>query len=54
MLVAEIRDGDVVGEMAPQDGDLLDGRIVLSRLPQWEKLLPSSTITRTWHFSISG
>src|SRR5262249_53333977 len=36
MLVAEIRDGDVVDEMTPQDGDLLDRRIVLSRLSHGE------------------
>src|SRR5262249_38161955 len=34
MLVAEIRDGHVVDQMAPEDGDLLDRRIVLPRLPQ--------------------
>src|SRR5262249_10271496 len=31
MLVAEVRDGDVVDEVTPQDGDLLDRRIVLPR-----------------------
>jgi hypothetical protein len=36
MLVAEIRDGDVVDQVAPQDGDLLDRRIVLPRLSQGE------------------
>src|SRR5579883_2212307 len=36
MLVAEVRDGDVVDQVAPQDGDLLDGRIVLSRLSHGE------------------
>jgi hypothetical protein len=33
MLIAEVRDGDVVNQMTPQDGDLLDRRIVLSGLP---------------------
>src|SRR5262244_223500 len=33
MLVAEVRDGDVVDQMAPEDGDLLDGRRVLPGLP---------------------
>src|SRR5579862_1148679 len=33
VLVAEIRDGDAVDQMAPQDGDLLNRRIVLPRLP---------------------
>ena len=33
ILVAEVRDGHVVDQMAPEDGDLLDGRIVLPRLP---------------------
>ena len=33
MLVAEVRDRDVVDQMAPEDGDLLDRRIVLPRLP---------------------
>src|SRR5437763_10306662 len=36
MLVAEVRDGDVVDEMAPKDGDLLDRRIVLPGLPHGE------------------
>src|SRR5207249_1387725 len=36
MLIAEVRDGDVVEEMTPQDGDLLDGRIVLSGLSHGE------------------
>src|SRR5215468_5740049 len=36
VLVAEVRDGDVVDEMTPQDGDLLDRRIVLSGLPHGE------------------
>ena len=30
MLIAKVRDGDVVDQMTPQDGDLLDRRIVLS------------------------
>ena len=29
MLVAEVRHGDVVDQMAPEDGDLLNRRIVL-------------------------
>jgi hypothetical protein len=33
MLIAEVRDGDVVDRMTPQDSDLLDRRIVLSGLP---------------------
>jgi hypothetical protein len=36
MLVAEVRDGDVVDQVPPQDGDLLDGRIVLPRLSHGE------------------
>src|SRR3954463_6392825 len=36
MLVAEVRDGDVVDQMPPKDGHLLDGRIVLPRLPHGE------------------
>jgi hypothetical protein len=36
MLVAEIRDGDVVDQVPLQDGDLLDGRIVLPRLSHGE------------------
>ncbi len=35
MLVAEVRDGDVVDQVPPEDGDLLDGRIVLPRLFEW-------------------
>jgi hypothetical protein len=33
MLIAEVGDGDVVDQRTPQDGDLLDRRIVLSGLP---------------------
>src|SRR6516225_4762219 len=33
MLVAAVRDGDVVDQMAPEDGDLLNRRIVLAGLP---------------------
>src|SRR5262249_4689562 len=33
VLIAEVGDGDVVDQMAPEDGDLLDGRIVLPGLP---------------------
>src|SRR6185437_2498838 len=33
MLIAEVGDGDVVDQMAPEDGDLLDRRIVLPGLP---------------------
>src|SRR6201996_9095897 len=36
VLVAEVRDGDVVDQVPPQDGDLLDGRIVLARLSHGE------------------
>src|SRR3954464_7788715 len=36
MLVAEVRDGDVVDQVTPQDGDLLDRRIVLPRLSHGE------------------
>jgi hypothetical protein len=36
MLVTEVGDGDVVDQVAPQDGDLLDGRIVLPRLSHGE------------------
>src|SRR5262245_3100791 len=36
MLVAEVRDGDVVDQVPPEDGDLLDGRIVLPRLSHGE------------------
>src|SRR5271154_1742233 len=36
MLVAEVRDGDVVDQMAPKDGHLLDRRIVLPGLPHGE------------------
>ena len=36
MLVAEVRDGDAVDEMTPEDGDLLDRRIVLPRLSHGE------------------
>src|SRR6516165_6190953 len=36
MLVAEVRDRDVVDQVAPQDGDLLDRRIVLPRLSHGE------------------
>src|SRR5262249_39710292 len=36
MLVAEVRDGNVVDQMTPQDGDLLDRRIVLSGLSHGE------------------
>ena len=34
MLIAEVRDGHVVDQMAPKDGHLLDRRIVLAGLPQ--------------------
>src|SRR5262245_7025099 len=36
MLIAEVRDGDVVDQMTPQEGDLLDGRRVLSGLAHGE------------------
>src|SRR5579885_895254 len=36
MLVAEIRDGDVVEQMTPEDGDLLDRCVVLPGLPHGE------------------
>jgi len=36
MLVAEVGDGDVVNQMAAEDGHLLDGRIVLPRLSHGE------------------
>ena len=36
MLVAEVGDGDVVDQVAPQDGDLLDRRIVLAGLSHGE------------------
>ena len=36
MLVAEVRDGDVVDQVPPEDGDFLDGRIVLPRLSHGE------------------
>jgi len=36
MLIAEIRDAHTVDQMAPQDGDLLDGRIVLPGLSHGE------------------
>jgi prepilin-type processing-associated H-X9-DG protein len=36
MLIAEVRDGNVVDQMTPQDGDLLDRRIVLSGLSHGE------------------
>src|SRR6185437_6656784 len=36
MLVAEVRDGDAVDQMAPKDGDLLDRRIVLPGLSHGE------------------
>jgi hypothetical protein len=36
MLVAEVRDGDVVDQVPPQDGDLLDGRIVPAGLSRGE------------------
>jgi hypothetical protein len=32
VLVAEVGDGYPVDQMPPEDGDLLDGRIVLARL----------------------
>src|SRR4051794_16480069 len=35
-LIAEIGDGDVVDQMTPENGDLLDRRIVLSRLSHGE------------------
>src|SRR3954453_5612833 len=36
ILIAEIRDGHAVDQMAPKDGDLLDGRIVLAGLSHGE------------------
>src|SRR3954462_3059400 len=36
MLVAEVRDGYAVDQMAPKDGHLLDGRIGLPGLPHGE------------------
>ena len=36
VLVAEVRDGDVVDQVAPKDGDLLDRRIVLAGLSHGE------------------
>jgi hypothetical protein len=54
ILVAEVGDGDAVDQMTPEDGDFLNGRIVLAGAFASEKLLPSSTITRSWRFSISG
>src|SRR6476661_8869866 len=36
MLVAEVRDGDVVDQMAAKDGHLLDSRIVLPKLSHGE------------------
>ena len=36
MLVAEVRDGDVIEQVTPQDGDLLDRRIVLAGLSHGE------------------
>src|SRR3954447_3689687 len=36
VLVAEVRDGDAVDQMAPKDGDLLDRRIVLAGLSHGE------------------
>ena len=35
-LVAEVRDGDVVDQVTPENGDLLNRRIVLSRLSHRE------------------
>ena len=36
MLVAEVRDGDVVDQVTPQDGDLLDRRMVRAELSHGE------------------
>jgi hypothetical protein len=36
VLVAEVRDGDVVDQMTPEDGDLLDRPILLPRLSHGE------------------
>src|SRR3954447_402677 len=36
MLVAEVRDGYAVDQVPPEDGDLLDGRIVLAGLSHGE------------------
>jgi hypothetical protein len=36
MLVAEIGNGDAVDQMTPEDGDLLNGRIVLAGLSHGE------------------
>src|SRR4051812_49033329 len=36
VLVAEVRDGYVVDQVTPKDGDLLDGRIVLAGLSHGE------------------
>ena len=53
MLVAEVRDGHVVDQMAPEDGDLLDRRIVLAGLSHGET--PAELyITRVGRLSISG
>ena len=36
VLVAEVRDGHAVDQMAPKDGDLLDRRVVLAGLSHGE------------------
>jgi hypothetical protein len=35
ILVAAVGDGDPVDPMTPEDGDLLNGRIVLAALSYW-------------------
>lgn len=34
LLVAQVRDGNTVNQVTPQDCDLLSGRVVLARLAQ--------------------
>jgi hypothetical protein len=54
VFLAEVGDGHSVGQMSPEDGELLRGRVVLGGAFASEDLLPSCPRTRPWRFSISG